>query len=62
MVVVTTVLEGGVELVLYEGKVKNGTQQPVAFTANIRSTGPRECIVYVDGTETKRMEINFTQR
>jgi len=62
MVVVTTVLEGGVELVLYEGKVKNGTQQPVAFTANIRSTGPRECIVYVDGAETKRMEINFTLR
>lgn len=61
-VVITALMDGGVELVLYEGKVKNGTQQPVAFTANIRSSGPRECIVYVDGAEVKRMEINFTLR
>jgi len=60
--VITAVMDGGEELVLYEGMVKNGTQQPVAFTANIRSGGPRECIVYVDGVEVKRMEINFTLR
>ncbi len=61
-VVVTALMDGGAELVLYQGKVKNGTQQPVAFTANIRYSGPRECIVYVDGAEVKRTEINFTQR
>ena len=60
--VITAVMDGGEELVVYEGMVKNGTQQPVAFTANIRSGGLRECIVYVDGVEVKRMEINFTLR
>lgn len=61
-VVITAVHDSGVELVLYEGIVKAGTQQPVAFVANIRSVGPRECVVYVDGAEVKRMEINFVLR
>lgn len=61
-VVITVMMDNGVELVIYQGKVKNGTQQPVAFTANIRNSGTRECIVYVDGAEVKRMEINFAQR
>lgn len=61
-VVVTAMMDSGVELVLYEGKIKNGKQQPVAFTANIRENGLRECLVYVDGVEVKRMEINFTLR
>lgn len=61
-VVVTAVMDGGIELVLYEGKIKNGKQQPVAFTANMRETGLKECLVYVDGAEVKRMEVNFTLR
>jgi len=61
-VVITTLMEGGAELIIYQGKVKNGTQQPVVFTANMRGTGTKECVVYVDGVEVKRMEVNFTLR
>ncbi len=61
-VVVTVLQDNGVEFVLYEGKVKNGTQIPVAFTANTRIGGQHECIVYVDGAEAKRMNINFSLR
>jgi len=61
-VVVTVVQDNGVELVLYEGKVNSGTQIPVAFTANVRIGGQHECVVYVDGAEAKRMNVNFILR
>ena len=61
-VAVTAVMGNGVEIVLYEGRVKEGTQQAVAFTASMRYGGDYECVAYVDGVEVKRIEAKFTLR
>ncbi|MDY5801812.1 MAG: PASTA domain-containing protein, partial [Eubacteriales bacterium] len=61
-VAVTAVMGNGVEIVLYEGRVKEGTQQAVAFTASMRYGGEYECVAYVDGVEVKRIEAKFTLR
>lgn len=61
-VAVTAVMGDRVEIVLYEGRVKEGTQQAVAFTASMRYGGEYECVAYVDGVEVKRIEAKFTLR
>ena len=61
-VIVTTEIEEGVEMVLYEIKLSPGLQQPVAFTAYLRTGGDYEYIVYVDGEEYRRTTTKFALR
>ena len=61
-VIVTTEIEEGVEMVLYETKLSPGLQQPVAFTAYLRTGGDYEYIVYVDGEEYRRTTTKFALR
>lgn len=61
-VTVAAVLENGVELVLYETTLPVGSQQPVSFTAYMRTGGEHECIVYVGGAEYRRCTVKFSVR
>lgn len=58
-VVVTAVLDNGAEAVLFEEMVGAGKQKPISFTAYLRAEGSRNCIVYVGGTEVKRITATF---
>lgn len=60
LVTVTAVMNDGIEMVIYEGKVKKGIQQPVAFTGALRYGGEYDCAVYVDGVEVRSIQANFT--
>ena len=61
-VVVTALLDSGVEVVLYENTLGVGNQQPVSFTGYLREAGERTCIVYVGGQEVRRITAAFTVR
>lgn len=61
-VIVVAVIDDGVELVIYEGVVAKGTQVPVAFTGQVPSIGTFECIVYVNGVEIRRANVEFKYR
>jgi len=61
-VMVTAVMENGVELVLYETTLPVGSQQPVSFTAYMRTGGEHECVVYVGGAEYRRCTAKFSVR
>jgi hypothetical protein len=51
-----------VELVLYEGLLPAGEQQPVSVNALVRQGGEFDTILYVNGVETKRKVVNYTYR
>jgi hypothetical protein len=59
---VTLLLEDSVELVLYEGLLPAGKQQPVSISAYVRQGGEFDTILYVNGVETKRKVVNYTYR
>lgn len=61
-VIVTAKIEEDVEMVLYETTLAPGLQQPVAFTAYLRTGGDYECIVYVGGEEYRRTTAKFALR
>jgi serine/threonine-protein kinase len=61
-VMVTLLLEDSVELVLYEGLLPAGEQQPVSISAYVRQGGEFDTILYVNGIETKRKVVNNTYR
>jgi hypothetical protein len=61
-VMVTLLLEDSVELVLYEGLLPAGEQQPVSISAYVRQGGEFDTILYVNGIETKRKVVNYTYR
>ena len=48
--------------VLYETTLQPGLQQPVSFTAYLRTGGEYECIVDVGGEEYRRTTAKFTLR
>lgn len=62
LVTVTAVMHNGIQVVLHESTVKEGLQQPISFTAFLRSAGEYKCIVYADGVEMKRITANFVLR
>lgn len=61
-VMVTLLLEDSAELVLYEGLLPAGTQQPVSVRALVRQGGEFDTILYVNGVETGRKVVNCTYR
>ena len=61
-VIVTAKVDEDVEMVLYETTLQPGLQQPVSFTAYLRTGGEYECIVYVGGEEYRRTTAKFTLR
>ena len=58
-VIVTAKIAEGVEMVLYETTLPVGLQQPVSFTAYLRTGGEYECTVYVGGEEYRRTTARF---
>lgn len=61
-VIVTAKIAEGVEMVLYETTLPVGLQQPVSFTAYLRTGGEYECTVYVGGEEYRRTTARFALR
>lgn len=61
-VVVTALLDSGAEAVLFEQTLGVGKQQPISFTGHLRVKGERTCIVYMGGTEVKRITAAFNSR
>ncbi len=61
-VMVTLLLKDSVELVLYEGVLPEGEQQPVSFSALVRQGGEFDTILYVNGEEVRRTVINYTYK
>ena len=61
-VIVTAKVDEDVEMVLYETTLQPGLQQPVSFTAYLRTGGEYECIVYVGGEEYRRTTAKFMLR
>lgn len=61
-VIVTAKIAEGVEMVLYETTLPVGLQQPVSFTAYLRTGGEYECTVYVGGEEYSRTTARFALR
>ncbi len=61
-VIVTAKIAEGVEMVLYETTLPVGLQQPVSFTAYLRTGGEYECTVYVGGEESRRTTARFALR
>ena len=43
-VMVTAVMEEGVELVLYEGKLSTGNQVPISFVGRLTDAGDYTCL------------------
>ncbi len=58
-VIATAKLQDGTEIVLYETTLPVGLQQPVSFTAWLRTGGEHECIVYVGGEQYRNTMANF---
>lgn len=50
------------ERIVYEAELEKGELVPVSFTAYADTDGPKEVVLYVDGTECKRSEISFAER
>lgn len=61
-VIVTAKIAEGVEMVLFETTLPVGLQQPVSFTAYLRTGGEYECTVYVGGEEYRRTTARFALR
>lgn len=61
-VIVTAKIAEGVEMVLYETTLPVGLQQPVSFTAYLRTGGEYECTVYMGGEEYRRTTARFALR
>ena len=61
-VIVTAKIAEGVEMVLYETTLPVGLQQPVSFTAYLRTGGEYECTFYVGGEEYRRTTARFALR
>ena len=61
-VIVTAKIAEGVKMVLYETTLPVGLQQPVSFTAYLRTGGEYECTVYVGGEEYRRTTARFALR
>lgn len=61
-VMVSMLLDTGVEYVLYEGVLSKGTQVPVSFQALKDMEGMVDIIVYLDGEEVRRGTANFEYR
>ena len=61
-VIVTAKIAEGVEMVLYVTTLPVGLQQPVSFTAYLRTGGEYECTVYVGGEEYRRTTARFALR
>ncbi len=49
-----------VERVLYSNILEPGEKIPVSFTATVSVSGRYEVILYINGVEVKRREVNFT--
>ena len=49
-----------VERVLYSNILEPGEKIPVSFTATVSISGRYEVILYINGVEVKRQEVNFT--
>lgn len=61
-VVITAKLKNGAEMVIYEKLHSVGMQQPISFIAYLREGGAHECILYVNGTEARRITAVFNPR
>lgn len=61
-VMVTAVLEEGVEQVLYEGKLSTGNQVPISFVGRLTEAGDYTCIAYIDGIEARKYVAKFSFR
>lgn len=61
-VMVTAVLEEGVEQVLYEGKLSTGNQVPISFVGRLPEAGDYTCIAYIDGIEARKYVAKFSFR
>ena len=61
-VMVTMLVESGVEWVLYEGSVDKGEQVPIAFQAVTNYEGDYDTILYVSGAEARRRTITYSYR
>lgn len=61
-VMVTAKLSDSLEIVLYQGILPVGLQQPISFTAYLRVEGEYICTFYVDGVEVKSMKVQFSKR
>ncbi|MBQ5757202.1 MAG: PASTA domain-containing protein [Clostridia bacterium] len=49
-----------VERVLYSNILEPGEKIPVSFTATVSVSGRYEVVLYINGVEVKRQEVNFT--
>ena len=49
-----------IERVLYNNILEPGEKIPVSFTATVAVSGRYEVILYINGAEVKRREVNFT--
>lgn len=61
-VMVTMIIEDGLELVLYESFASEGKQVPIAFQTVTHYGGEHDTVVYVNGVEAKRGVVNYEYR